>query len=97
MHIFPLFQTRAVSNVSANITDLFFGDTQVHLDGVQDSHPIGGKVSSRGLLAVHVEKDGQEVLGEAAHFSLFFLYRHRSDKNKSGATFKQCDLRRCSL
>lgn len=52
---------------------LCLGYSQVHLDGVQHSHPVGGRLSSWRLLTVHVEEDGQEVLGEAAHLSLFFL------------------------
>lgn len=54
-------------------TNQHFSDTQIHFDGVQHSHPVGSRLSISRLLAVHIEKDGQEILREAAHFGLFFF------------------------
>lgn len=58
-----------------NLTDLRLSDSEVNLDGVQHSHPVGGTLSSCRLLAVDIEENGQEVLGEATHFGLLLLCR----------------------
>lgn len=67
--------------ISSEATHLCLSDSQVNFDGIQHSHPVGAGLASCRLLAVHVEKNGQEVLGEAAHFSLFFVCRHKEETN----------------
>lgn len=62
-----------------NSTNLHFSDTQIHFDGVQHSHSVGSRLSNSRLLAVHIEKDGQEILREAAHFGLFFFCSEKAD------------------
>lgn len=62
-------------------------DSQVDLDGVQHCHPVGVGLSSRGLLAVHVEENGQEVLGEATQLGLFLLF---NDKNMEKVRQGRC-------
>lgn len=66
--------------MSTSGTNRHFSDTQIHFDGVQHSHPVGSRLSISRLLAVHIEKDGQEILREAAHFCLFFFCSGKKKK-----------------
>lgn len=60
---------------------LSLSDGQVDLDGVQNGHPVGVRLPSWGLLTVHVEENGQEVLGEATQLGLFLFLNAKRKKN----------------
>lgn len=59
---------------------LSLSDGQVDLYGVQNSHPVGVRLPSWRLLTVHVEENGQEVLGEATQLCLFLFLNDKIGK-----------------